>query len=108
MRVICLTLGGRSQFGLDHCLPTFLIIISLCRLVVCDRPERFDELKARWKGLPRLFFVLFFVLTSYFPDVSGVAVVKDGHAVSRTADYIIYSVEAEYIDAVVAQYGPCA
>ena len=33
---------------------------------------------------------------------------KDGHAVSRVADYIIYSVEAEYIDAVVAQYGPCA
>lgn len=34
-------------------------------------------------------------------------VVKDGHAVSRVADYTIYSVEAEYIDAVVAQYGPC-
>lgn len=32
---------------------------------------------------------------------------KDGHAVSRVADYVIYSVEAEYIDAVVAQYGPC-
>jgi prephenate dehydrogenase (NADP+) len=27
--------------------------------------------------------------------------------VSRVANYIIYSVEAEYIDAVVAQYGPC-
>lgn len=75
---------------------------------MCDRPERFDELKGKWKGLLHLFIILLFSLTSFLPDVPGVAVVQDGHAVSRTADYIIYSVEAEYIDAVVAQYGPCA
>lgn len=39
--------------------------------------------------------------------VPGVTVVKDGHHVSRRADYIVYSVEAEYIEAVVKQYGPC-
>lgn len=41
------------------------------------------------------------------PDTNGVTIVRDGHHVSRAADYIIYSVEAEYIDAVVSQYGPC-
>lgn len=30
----------------------------------------------------------------------------DGHLVSRCSDFIIYSVEAKYIDAVVAKYGP--
>ena len=31
----------------------------------------------------------------------------DGHAVARSSDFIIYSVEAESIDKVVAEYGPC-
>lgn len=31
----------------------------------------------------------------------------NGHLVSRQSDYIVYSVEAELIDAVVAQYGAC-
>ena len=32
---------------------------------------------------------------------------RDGYLVSRESDFIIYSVEAEYLDAVVKQYGPC-
>lgn len=40
-------------------------------------------------------------------DVPGVKVLKDGHAVSRLSDLIIYSVEAEFIGNVVAEYGPC-
>lgn len=32
---------------------------------------------------------------------------SNGHFVSRQSDYIIYSVEAEHIDSVVAIYGPC-
>ncbi|KAH9917437.1 uncharacterized protein B0H18DRAFT_1087082 [Fomitopsis serialis] len=35
-------------------------------------------------------------------------VLVDGHQVSRIADFIMYSVEAEFIDRVVATYGPCA
>jgi hypothetical protein len=31
----------------------------------------------------------------------------DGHAVSRSSDFIVYSVEAEFIDKVVAEFGPC-
>jgi len=38
---------------------------------------------------------------------SGLTVLKDGHAVSRRSDFIIYSVEAENIERVVAEYGPC-
>jgi len=33
---------------------------------------------------------------------------RDGHAVSRSSDFIVYSVEAEFIEDVVSQYGPCA
>ncbi|EJU03432.1 prephenate dehydrogenase [Dacryopinax primogenitus] len=54
---------------------------------VCDRPENFENLKADVQGL------------------SGVSVLKDGHLVSRVSDIIFYSVEAEYIDKVVAEYG---
>ncbi|PWN51877.1 putative TYR1-prephenate dehydrogenase [Violaceomyces palustris] len=54
---------------------------------VCDRPENYKSLSQELKG-------------------SGLNVLKDGHQVSRQSDYIIYSVEAAFIDSVVAQYGP--
>lgn len=37
----------------------------------------------------------------------NVCILPNGHFVSRASDYIIYSVEAELIDKVVAEYGPC-
>ena len=40
-------------------------------------------------------------------DVPGITVLRDGHHVSRTSDFIMYSVEAEFIDTVVAKFGPC-
>jgi len=40
-------------------------------------------------------------------DTSGVYPQKDGYAISRSSDYIIYSVDAEFIERVVVQYGPC-
>lgn len=43
----------------------------------------------------------------WFLDDPAVTVLKDGHAVSRISDWIMYSVEAEYIEKVVAQFGPC-
>ena len=46
-------------------------------------------------------------LTFPLLDVSAITVLRDGHLVSRAADFIMYSVEAEFIDNVVAQYGPC-
>src|SRR5690349_11671948 len=38
---------------------------------------------------------------------TGIRVMKDGHLVSRQSDWILYSVPAEFIDSVVATYGPC-
>ena len=38
---------------------------------------------------------------------SAINVVENGHLVSRRSDFIIYSVEAEYVDDVVRTYGPC-
>jgi prephenate dehydrogenase (NADP+) len=32
---------------------------------------------------------------------------QNGHFVSRCSDFIIYSVEAKNIDAVVKAFGPC-
>lgn len=42
-----------------------------------------------------------------FAGKSKLVPLRDGHLVSRESDFIIYSVEAAYLDKVVAQYGPC-
>ncbi|CAG8687282.1 3131_t:CDS:10, partial [Acaulospora morrowiae] len=57
------------------------------RVNVCDLPVHYDRLKEQLKD-------------------SGLNVLRDGYAVSRRSDFIIYSVEAENIDKVVAMYGP--
>lgn len=46
-------------------------------------------------------------LTADFAGEPAIIVMKDGHHVSRISDFIIYSVEAAYINDVVKEYGPC-
>ncbi|TFK52110.1 Prephenate dehydrogenase [Heliocybe sulcata] len=58
------------------------------KIHVCDIPSKYEQLKEEYRDTP------------------GITVVQDGHRVSRAADFIMYSVEAEYIDRVVAEYGP--
>jgi len=58
------------------------------KIYVCDLPSKYEALQATYKDNP------------------SVTVLRDGHLVSRVADFIMYSVEAEFIDKVVAQYGP--
>ncbi|KZS87957.1 Prephenate dehydrogenase [Sistotremastrum niveocremeum HHB9708] len=58
------------------------------KIHVCDLPSRFEELKEAYK------------------DVKSVVVHRDGHGVSRVSDFIVYSVEAEFIGNVVKEYGP--
>ncbi|KAI9513478.1 prephenate dehydrogenase [Russula earlei] len=58
------------------------------KINICDIPEMYDSLKATYKDFP------------------GIYVRSDGHHVSRTSDFILYSVEAKLLDKVVAQYGP--
>ncbi|KAL8635411.1 MAG: hypothetical protein Q9228_007095 [Teloschistes exilis] len=57
------------------------------RIHVCDKPDRFDALKDE------------------FSDNERIVVYEDGYGVSRSSDYIIYSVEAENIDKIAAEYG---
>ncbi|MCJ1363050.1 prephenate dehydrogenase (NADP(+)) [Acarospora aff. strigata] len=58
------------------------------RVNACDKVEVYDQLKESFAGR------------------NNVHIYPNGHLVSRISDYIIYSVEAETIDKVVAQYGP--
>lgn len=58
---------------------------------VCDRPETYDTLLTQFTSPS---------------SPSNITVLKDGHAVSRTSDFLMYSVEAEFIDRIVKEYGP--
>ncbi|KAL0947884.1 hypothetical protein HGRIS_010519 [Hohenbuehelia grisea] len=58
------------------------------KIYVCDQLEKYEALKEE------------------FQDDTSLRVLPDGHAVSRAADFIMYSVEAAFIGRVVAQYGP--
>jgi prephenate dehydrogenase (NADP+) len=81
---------------------------------VCDRFERYEALKEEMKGACSLAQTLlaFISLIAAFAlngtsGVPNIQVLKDGHQVSRISDFIIYSVEAEFISQVVKTYGPC-
>lgn len=74
--------------------------------MVCDQLEKYEILKKIYKGQYSLLLCLTRVFETCI-DVPGIMVLRDGHQVSRTSDFIIYSVEAEFIDSVVAKYGPC-
>ncbi|RKP00003.1 hypothetical protein CXG81DRAFT_20000 [Caulochytrium protostelioides] len=56
-------------------------------IVGCDLPERHDELVDQFAGTP-------------------MQVLADGFAVARLADFLIFSVEASRVEAIVARYGP--
>lgn len=61
---------------------------DMVRVNACDRPEKYESLLGEFKCRP------------------NVCILPNGHLVSRASDYIIYSVEAEGLDKVVALYGP--
>ncbi|KAG0127690.1 hypothetical protein HOY82DRAFT_308892 [Tuber indicum] len=54
----------------------------------CDREDKFEGLKKEFAG------------------IENIHVYANGLSVSRISDYIIYAVEAELLDTVVAAYGP--
>ncbi|CAK9441009.1 uncharacterized protein LODBEIA_P48780 [Lodderomyces beijingensis] len=57
------------------------------RVIACDREELYDTMAAKYQD-------------------EKFETRRNGHLVSREADYIIYSVEAENIGKIVALYGP--
>ncbi|GAN11000.1 prephenate dehydrogenase [NADP+] Tyr1 [Mucor ambiguus] len=54
---------------------------------ICDLPEKYESVKKDFEG-------------------TSIHVLPDGYHISRRCDWIMYAVEAEYIDAVVKKYGP--
>lgn len=97
-----------------------LLTFAGTRINVCDLPERYEQLQEYCQGTLRLVRSgsapvalalgrrtenLTRPLPS--PGKSKLVPLRDGHLVSRESDFIIYSVEAAYLDRVVAQYGPC-
>ncbi|KAK4519557.1 Integrase catalytic domain-containing protein [Mucor velutinosus] len=54
---------------------------------ICDLPEKYESVKKDFEG-------------------TNINVLPDGYHISRRCDWIMYAVEAEYIDAVVKKYGP--
>lgn len=85
------------------------------RIYVCDRPERYEIVKQEMSSTSSCgrYCTNTAVRPSFAKSskihlgIPAIQVMKDGHLVSRISDFIIYSVEAEYIDAVVKEYGPC-
>ncbi|KAJ2980949.1 hypothetical protein NUW58_g6808 [Xylaria curta] len=58
------------------------------RIKACDREEQYEDLRKE------------------FSSRTNIQILRNGHLVSRSSDYIIYSVEAAGIGRVVAEYGP--
>ncbi|EFI27473.1 prephenate dehydrogenase [Coprinopsis cinerea okayama7 len=82
------TIGLIGMGAMGRMYAKYLAEAGWQKIHVCDLPERFEKLKEDYAGTP------------------NIHPMRDGHAVSRSSDFIVYSVEAEYIDRVVAEYGP--
>ncbi|EIN09383.1 prephenate dehydrogenase [Punctularia strigosozonata HHB-11173 SS5] len=82
------TIGLIGMGAMGKMYAHFLSAAGWKKIHVCDRPPHYESLRLAYDGVP------------------GITVLPDGHRVSRTSDFIMYSVEAEFIDRVVAEYGP--
>ncbi|KAI9804856.1 MAG: hypothetical protein M1825_001225 [Sarcosagium campestre] len=65
-----------------------MLIWFLTRVNACDKESKYESLLEEFSGR------------------SNIHIYPNGHLVSRASNYIIYSVEAEAIGDIVAQYGP--
>ncbi|KAE9400592.1 putative TYR1-prephenate dehydrogenase [Gymnopus androsaceus JB14] len=82
------TLGLIGMGAMGKMYAKYLSKAGWKKIYVCDKPSKYEELKELYSNIP------------------GIKVFKDGHAVARTADFMMYSVEAEFIDQVVSEFGP--
>ena len=76
------------------------------RIHICDKPEKYEDVKREFDGRLQCLGFLPNINPPFAPGRPGIAVFRDGYGVSRSADWIMYCVEAEFIDRVVAQFGP--
>ncbi|KAF5361304.1 hypothetical protein D9758_010285 [Tetrapyrgos nigripes] len=82
------TLGIIGMGAMGKMYATLLAKAGWKKIHVCDLPSKYEALRRECANAP------------------NVTVMKDGHAVARSSDFMMYSVEAEFIDRVVAEYGP--
>ncbi|KAF9529948.1 prephenate dehydrogenase [Crepidotus variabilis] len=82
------TIGLIGMGAMGRMYAKYLGEAGWCKINVCDVPEKFEQLKEDYTKTPNVFPM------------------KDGHAVARSSDFLVYSVEAEFVDKVVAQFGP--
>jgi len=74
----------------------------LARIHVCDLPEKYERLKGDFAGSSSSFFAqLFIYIKNMVLGMPNITPMLDGHAVSRSSDFIAYSVEAEFLEKVV-------
>ena len=86
-------------------LPLAIFFLTpVARINACDREEKFTALRAEFYGRHTGSESLRSLTVEGCENIN---ILPNGHLVSRESDYIIYSVEAEHIDEVVATYGPC-
>jgi prephenate dehydrogenase (NADP+) len=108
MYATCLGQAGWRRYVQIHVKKILQPFEGISRIHVCDRPEKFDQLKLDYAG--RLVFFVpctDAISATQHTDSPNIYPMRDGHGVSRSSDFIVYSVEAEFIEQVVAQYGPC-
>jgi len=104
-------LVGRSPciFIVSISADDMLTCLQASRILVCYLPEKYEKLKIDFSSTllyllscSKAHFTMLFVNRYTMSPPSEGWIVK-----TRSSDYIIYSVEAEFIQRVVAQYGPC-
>lgn len=79
--------------------------MSSRRVNACDRPENYEAIKEEFADRVQVPRGIVYRVAKM--KKKNIHVYSNGHLVSRISDYIIYSVEAEAIEKVVAQYGLC-
>ncbi|KAJ8607500.1 hypothetical protein MRB53_040272 [Persea americana] len=102
-----------SAFGSSmvvwHLQHRFGVVDQRLSLIVnaCDIPERYESLRVEFADRVRhIASVDSQEMKHAESQQKNVTIMSNGHLVSRSSDWIMYSVEAKNIDAVVALYGP--
>lgn len=97
--------GWRFVPIIDWYIPIAAHLPLLIRVNACDRDENYEALRDEFKGEKTLHSED--ASSAELSEIPNITILRNGHFVSRTSDFILYSVEAENIERVVAAYGAC-
>ncbi|KAG5716231.1 putative prephenate dehydrogenase [NADP+] [Termitomyces sp. T112] len=82
------TIGLIGMGAMGRMYAKYLSEAGWLKINVCDLPSKYPD------------------LVRDYADKPNITPLPDGHAVSRSSDFLMYSVEAKQISEVVRQYGP--